>query len=86
MVNIGSIIALVGLGYFVYGLIKSPAPTYPEYTPPPAAPTSPPPAYSVSTSVPRPPPQPTRPKYCTHCGQPLSLDIKFCESCGTRVE
>jgi hypothetical protein len=94
MVNIGSILALVGLGYFIYGLIKSPVPTYPAYTPQPTAPIPPPSSYpaptstnpSISLNSNLPPPPPTqRPKFCTHCGQAISADIKFCGSCGTQV-
>lgn len=78
MINIGGLIALVAGGYLIYGLFKSPDTTYPKYV-------SPPPTYTSSIPPPPVPPTPARPQFCTHCGQPLSPDIKFCGNCGAPV-
>ena len=80
MRDIGSLIAFVAVIYLIYGLVKSPEPVAPTYTPPP-------PSYTPPAAPPSPPPPAARarPQFCTHCGQPLSPDIKFCGNCGAPV-
>ena len=80
MEYIGSLIAFVAVIYLIYGLVKSPEPVAPTYTPPP-------PSYTPPTAPPPPPPPAAgaRPQFCTHCGQPVSPNIKFCGNCGAPV-
>ena len=84
--EVGSVLFIVGLGYLIYGLVKSPESAYPDQAPPRPSYTPPPPSYAGARAVPPPPPgaRPRR-QFCTNCGQPISADIKFCGNCGTPV-
>ena len=43
-------------------------------------------AASSPTQNPSPAPTTPRPKFCTACGQPLGDGVRFCGSCGTRID
>jgi hypothetical protein len=79
MEYIGGVITFIAVIYLIYGFIKSPEPA-PAYMPPS-------PSYPPPTASPPPPPTaaPMRPQFCTHCGQPVSPDIKFCGNCGAPI-
>jgi hypothetical protein len=67
MINVGELIAIIGIGYIIYGLVKKTPTQYPSVQPP---------------STPSPPPPISDSTYCTQCGHQMDKNATFCPNCG----
>jgi hypothetical protein len=76
IVGFGGLIFLIGLIYSIYGAIAKPNKSSPTFISKPIQPTIQQTSQPIRTSK--------TSKFCTKCGNPLSIEDMFCSDCGAK--